>query len=264
MEFVGNLLKMRTELADPVHYFLRLGSNEIFMNELLNKDIELEYLNQIHCIKCGRITSKSFAQGFCYPCFRSAPETEECVLRPELCQAHNGIARDIIYAEKHCLIDHIVYLAYTSGLKVGVTRNTQIPIRWIDQGAMAAIKIAITPNRYTAGLIEVALKSHFADKTNWRNMLKSNDAYVDLRHEKENALHYLTEDLRRFGTTDNEIASINYPHPKPPENISSINLDKDKYFIGNLVGIKGQYLIFNDESVINIRKYGGYLIKLKY
>jgi hypothetical protein len=264
MEFEGNLLKMRTELTDPVHYFLKLGSDEIFMNELLNKEIELIYLNQIHCIKCGRSTSKSFAQGFCFPCFRSAPETEDCVLRPELCKAHEGIARDIEFAKQHCLIDHVVYIAYTSGIKVGVTRNTQIPTRWIDQGALAAIKIAIAPNRYTAGVIEIALKSNFADKTNWRNMLKSNEATFDLRLEKANALHHLAEDLKKFSTTNDKIISINYPYPRPHSNISSINLDKDNYFKGNLTGIKGQYLVFNDGHVINIRKYGGYLIKLKY
>jgi len=264
MEFEGNLLKMRTELANPVHYFLRLNQDEIFMNELLNKEIQLDYLNQIHCIKCGRITQKSFSQGFCYPCFRSAPETEECVLRPELCQAHEGIARDMQYAENHCLIDHIVYIAYTSGIKVGVTRHTQIPTRWIDQGARSAIKIAITPNRYTAGLIEVALKSFFADKTNWRNMLNGNNENVNLMREKENALFHLSEELRKFGTDDNAIVFINYPYPNPLEKISSINLDKYNYFKGNLIGIKGQYLVFKDGNVINIRKYGGYLIKLKY
>ncbi len=260
----GNLLKMRTELVDPVQYFLKLGQEEIYMNDLINMHVELKYHNKIHCIKCGRITSKSFAQGYCYPCFRSAPETEDCVLRPELCLAHEGIARDIQYAEEHCLIDHYVYLSFTSGIKVGVTRHTQIPARWIDQGAVAAIKLAQTPNRYTAGLIEVALKSHFNDKTNWRNMLRSNEMKADLLQEKKKALTYIPENLKSLITDDDCITMITYPHTNFNGKISSINLDKDDHYAGNLIGIKGQYLIFNDGNVINIRKYGGYSISLKF
>lgn len=264
MQVEGNLLKMRSELNNPVSYYLKLNQEEIFMNDLINKQVELVYLNKIHCIKCGRPTSKSFAQGYCFPCFRSAPETEECVLRPELCQAHEGKARDMNYAENHCLIDHIVYLSHTSGLKVGVTRNTQIPTRWIDQGATTAIKIAVTPNRYTAGLIEVALKSHFADKTNWRNMIKGSNIAIDLVEEKSKACKLLSEKLQLYITEDDNITHLRFPHENPPEKISSINLDKDNYFSGILTGIKGQYLIFSDGRVINIRKYGGYLISLKF
>ena len=260
----GNLLKMRVILENPVRYFLKLGEEEICVNDLIDKQVELEYLNKIHCIKCGRLTSRSFAQGYCFPCFRSAPETEDCVLRPEMCLAHEGVARDIKYAELHCLIDHYAYLSYTSGIKVGVTRHTQIPARWIDQGAVAAIKIAQTPNRYTSGLIEVALKSHFNDKTNWRNMLKSNELTTDLLLEKKKAINKLPDNLKSFVSSDNEISYIDYPNTNPPENVSSINLDKNNYFSDILSGIKGQYLIFNDGYVINIRKYGGYLIRLKY
>lgn len=260
----GNLLKMRVELADPVQYFLRMGQEEIYMNDLINRHIELNYHKKIHCIKCGRITSKSFAQGYCYPCFRSAPETEDCVLHPELCLAHEGIARDIQYAKEHCLIDHYVYLSFTSGIKVGVTRHTQIPVRWIDQGAVAAMKLAQTPNRYTAGLIEVALKSHFSDKTNWLNMLRSNEMKADLLQEKKKALSNIPENLKSLIADDDCITTIIYPHRNVIGKISSINLDKNNYYSGNLIGIKGQYLIFHDGNVINIRKYGGYLVSLKF
>ena len=150
---------MQTSLDDKIQYFLPIGENKIFMNELIGRKIEFSFNGQINCIKCGRLTNKSFHQGYCFRCFRTAPETEECVLRPELCRAHEGIARDIEFAKNHCLKDHYVYLALTSGLKVGVTRKTQIPTRWIDQGATEAIIIAQTPNRYLAGVIEVNLKT---------------------------------------------------------------------------------------------------------
>ncbi len=264
MEMEGTLLKMKTIDASPVRYFLKFGMEEICVNNLIGKHIELQYLNKIHCVKCGRLTSKSFAQGYCYPCFRSSPETEDCLLRPELCLAHEGIARDMQYAEKHCLIEHIVYLSYTSCVKVGVTRHTQIPTRWIDQGATAAIVLARTPNRYTAGLIEVELKSYFADKTYWRAMLKNSDVPVDLAQEKTKALEFLNTNLKTYKSDDNSIHYIKYPHTNITDKISSINLDKDNYFPGVVTGIKGQYIIFSNGKVINIRKYGGYRVSLKF
>ena len=186
MEIIGNISKMESSREDIVQYRLPLGNHKINMNELIGQNIQLEFRGQIHCIKCGRETRKSFAQGYCYPCFTTAPETEECVLRPELCRAQEGEARDMEYAEKHCLTDQVVYLSITSGLKVGVTRSTQVPTRWIDQGALRAIEFARTPNRYTAGLMEVAMKNHIADKTNWRKMLSGSDqGHMDLVKEKQ-------------------------------------------------------------------------------
>jgi hypothetical protein len=266
MKIQGNLLKMRTVQTDPVQYYLSLAGQEIEMNTLIGKKIHFRYLNEIHCIKCGRKTSKSFAQGFCYPCFRSAPETEECVLRPELCRAHEGIARDMDYARQHCLNDHYVYLSFTSGLKVGVTRQSQIPTRWIDQGAVAAIPIAKTPNRYTAGLIEVALKKHFADKTHWRTMLKDIEPDIDLIRMKREIPQFLPAELSGYYLEVDEPEQIHYPldPDKIPLKVSSINLEKTPGISDTLVGIKGQYLIFEHDSVLNVRTYGGYLVELEF
>lgn len=265
MEISGNIRKMRTELADPVHYFLPVGGEEVFMNELIGSELRMEFLGEIHCIRCGRKTSKSFTQGYCFPCFRTAPETEECVLHPEMCRAHEGIARDMAYAEKHCLSDQVVYLSYTSGLKVGVTRISQVPHRWIDQGAVGAIEIARAPNRYTAGLIEVFLKNHLDDKTNWRNMLK----HVllvdgDLLDRKREVLRLLPGELAEFGSHDDTVTTIGYPVEAYPVKAGSLNPDKDPLIRGVLRGIKGQYLLFSDGKVINIRKFGGYRVRLEY
>ena len=173
MRYNGTLLKMETKLANPIEYELPIGDELVYMNHLIGKYIAFKWLKEIYCVVCGRKTNKSFAQGFCYPCFLNAPETSECIFRPELCQAQDGIARDMEWAENHCLQEHFVYLAISSGVKVGVTRSGQIPTRWIDQGAWQTIKLAKTPNRYTAGLIEVALKEHISDRTNWQRMLKN-------------------------------------------------------------------------------------------
>ncbi len=264
MKKEGILLKMLSEIGDEVSYYLSLGPDIIHMNELLGKTIEFEFKGIIHCIRCGRVTKKSFAQGYCYPCFTTAPETSECVLRPELCRAHEGESRDMKWSEDHCLQDHFVYLAITSGLKVGVTRSSQIPTRWIDQGAWKAIRLAKTPNRFLAGEIEVTLKTQMSDKTNWRNMLTNNiDHEADLVKEKNTASGYLPEELALYLSPDDEITEINYPVFQYPEKVKSLSFDKLETIGGKLSGIKGQYLIFSDGSVLNIRKHNGYLVKLE-
>lgn len=265
MESTGNIRKMRTEMADPVRYFLPVGEEEIYMNELIGAEMSMEFLGEINCIRCGRKTSKSFAQGYCFPCFRSAPETEACVLHPEMCRAHEGVARDMEYAEKHCLTDQVVYLSLTSGLKVGVTRISQVPFRWIDQGAVRAIEIARVPNRYTAGLIEVFLKDHLNDKTNWRSMLKNEIQFQgDLLSAKKEVLAMLPGEFSAYGSKDDTITDIHYPVDDYPVKVGSLNLDKDPLVEGLLNGIKGQYLIFDEGKVINIRKFGGYKVRLNY
>lgn len=265
MKKIGNLLKMRTQLKNPVEYFLSLSGEEIFVNELIGRKIRLKWVEKINCISCGNNTNKSFAQGFCYPCFISVPEAAPCILRPELCEAQNGIARDIEWSEKNCLTDHYVYLSLTSGVKVGVTRASQIPTRWIDQGAVKAIRLAKTPNRYTAGLIETDLKKHMADKTSWQRMLKNEVNFdIDLKNEKYRVKELMKEDKIDYFDSDDLITEINYPVEKYPSKVKSINLEKIQQFEKTLKGIKGQYLIFDDESVINIRKYNGYKVKLNF
>jgi len=265
MKIQGSLLKMTTELNDPVDYFLQLGDQKIHVNDLINKEISITYLDEIYCIRCGRKTNKSFHQGYCFPCFRTAPETDDCVLRPELCKAHEGISRDMEWSKNHCLQDHIVYLAISSGLKVGVTRLAQVPIRWIDQGASFAIKIAQVPNRNTAGLLEVNLKKYFADKTNWRNMLTNKvDRETNLLEQKAKAKDLVKKEFLNYFIDDSEILEMKYPVIEYPDKVNSFTFDKEQQINGKLIGIKGQYLIFDEGRVLNIRKHNGYKIELEY
>src|SRR6056297_3403377 len=264
MEYTGNLLKMKSELTDQVDYYLNISDEQLPMNECIGHKVSLMYQHQINCIRCGRKTNKSFFQGFCYPCFINAPEADECILRPEKCMAHEGISRDMEWSKTHCLIDHYVYLALSSGLKVGVTRNTQVPTRWIDQGAYQAVKIAKTPNRHIAGLIEVDLKNHFADKTHWQRMLKNQiPGDIDLIEEKQKAYELADEEYRGYFIDDDELTEIVYPVNNYPVKVKSINLDKTDKFKGKLTGIKGQYLIFEGGFVFNVRKHNGYLVKIE-
>ena len=264
MNYNGTLFKMQTKLVNPIEYQLPIGDELLFMNHLIGKYIVLKWEKEIYCIACGRKINKSFSQGFCYPCFISAPETSECILRPELCEAHKGIARDMVWAEHHCLQKHYVYLAISSGVKVGVTRSTQIPTRWMDQGAWKVIRLAQTPNRYLAGLIEVELKKYVSDRTQWQRMLK-NQLVKDLSlvDKKQEMLGHLENDLKQYECMDNEIVEINYPVNEYPETVKSLSFDKIDLIEGRLWGIKGQYLIFDDGMVLNIRKHNGYLINLE-
>jgi hypothetical protein len=262
----GLLKKMRVEWPGPeeeVRYFLPLDTGEIFMNELIGHTISLSFYQEIHCIHCGRRIKKTFAQGYCYPCFIKLPETDKCILHPEKCQAHLGISRDMEWSKDHCLRDHYVYLAVTSGLKVGVTRETQIPTRWIDQGAIRTLRIAKTPNRYLAGTIEVFLKDYLADKTNWRSML-TGDRHegIDLFSERDYLLPILKNKFHKYLFDDNDITMIKYPVLSYPGKIQSVSFDKQHSVHGKLTGIKGQYLLFENGEVINIRKHGGYVISL--
>lgn len=259
----GFIDKMETRLTSPVEYYLPIGDNKVFMNELIGKPLTIRWTSKIQCLNCGKETKKSFGQGYCYPCFISVPETEECVLRPELCRAHEGIARDMEWATEHCLQDHFVYLALSSDVKVGVTRQSQIPTRWIDQGAWKAIKLAKTPNRYTAGLMEVELKTIMPDKTNWRNMLKNVlDMERDLEADKKYIAGKVSVSLAGYLTDDNTIIEINYPVIEYPQKPESIDLEKKPIVSGILKGIKGQYLLFDKNQCLNIRKHGGFVVEL--
>lgn len=259
----GNLRKMITNLGDQVEYTLRL-SEDIAMNDLVGQEIHLEWLGTINCQKCNKITKKSFGEGFCYNCFISAPESAECIIRPELCRAHLGEGRDPEWEEKHHNQPHIVYLAASSAVKVGITRATQVPTRWIDQGASSAIRLAETPNRYQAGMIEVALKEFFTDKTHWQKMLKNDiDETIDLVESKWELEEHLPNDIIELFSENDEIVELNYPVMSYPLKVKSLSFEKNPSVRGKLAGIKGQYLIFDTGEVLNIRKHTGYHVEIK-
>jgi len=265
MEYTGQIRKMHTQLESEVQYHLPIGENLVGLNELIGREISLTYQNRIECVKCGNKTVKSFNQGFCYPCFKDAPESADWVIHPELSKAHLGIEdRDLAYEESVQLKTHVVYLSLTSGIKVGVTRDTQVPTRWIDQGAIQAIKLAETPNRYLAGMIEVSLKNHMADKTNWRKMLTNDYTTVNLIDEKNKAKALVDSEYHQYFVEKDEIIDLNFPVLEYPEKVKSIGFDKVPDYTGKLYGIKGQYLFFENGVVLNIRKHGGYIVSLVY
>ena len=273
MEIKGELRKMPVELDqnEEVNYKLLFYSSEtgekksISVNELVGKSIQFSFEGIILCKKCGKRTKSSFNQGFCYPCFKNAPESAECIIKPELCEAHLGKGRDPEWEERNHNQPHIVYLAATDVVKVGVTRETQIPTRWIDQGASMAIQLAQTPNRYLAGVIEVALKDQFTDRTNWRKMLKNEvDDSIDLEETKWELEEILPDDIAQYITEDSEVTNFNYPVNEYPVKVKSLSLDKQPEIEGQLMGIKGQYFLFDDNRVMNIRKHTSYQVTFQW
>ena len=260
-KYYGQISKLITELTNPISYKLPIGNNTIDMNGLINTNINLSFDGEIRCIACDNKIKKTFMQGYCYPCFISSPQTSECILKPELCRAHEGEARDMEWSEKYCLTDQYIYLALTSNLKVGVTRHTQIPTRWIDQGAHKTIVFAKTPNRYLAGMIEKEVSQHISDKTYWRRMLLGEYPNLNLVDEKNKLSKVVSSKYQQYITNDKNITELNYPVSIKPEKIKSLNFEKTPEITGKLLGIKGQYLFFENDYVLNIRKFTGYFIK---
>lgn len=272
MKYTGNIEKMVTTLKSPVEYQLPIGETIVNMNALIGSSIKLTHTGEINCIACGRKTSKSYNQGYCYPCFQSLAQCDMCIMKPETCHYFKGTCREPQWGEEHCLQDHFVYLANSSGIKVGITRGSQVPTRWMDQGASQALPIFKVKDRLTSGKLEVIIKNHVSDRTDWRKMLKGEAEPKDLIAIRDELVTISTKEINALDKElgngglqllDNEqIVEINYPVESYPTKVSSLNFDKTPEIEGELKGIKGQYLILNG-GVLNMRKFGGYKITLE-
>lgn len=252
---------MQTEIGNPIQYYLVFENSFLNVNQLIGKETEIVFQGY-QCLNCGK-KKKIFRQGFCYDCFMSSPVVGDWVMRPELSTAHLEIEdRDLLYEKKVQLQPHVVYLALSSEVKVGVTRKTQVPTRWIDQGAIQAVPIIEVPNRYLAGITEVTLKNHFADKTAWQKMLKNEVLPVDLLEERKKTFQWLPNEVKQYFVNDQKPIDLHYPVLHYPKKISSLNLDKKPIFTGKVSGIKGQYLLFEDGTVFNVRSNEGYIVKI--
>ncbi|MFC3025416.1 DUF2797 domain-containing protein [Vibrio zhugei] len=262
----GVLHKMHANLGSVTSYRLPVGEQFVELNPLIGTELHLEHTGNIFCSNCGKKTKKSYAQGHCFPCMKKLASCDMCIMKPELCHYDQGTCREPEWGEKNCMVDHFVYLSNTSGLKVGITRHTQIPTRWIDQGAMQGLPIFKVKTRHISGLIEVELAKHIADKTNWRTLLKMDatpmsltEHFIELRPLLDDKI---AEIRARFGEDaieelHTQTTDIRYPVDHYPSKIVSHNFDKNPVVQGTLQGIKGQYLIF-DTGVINVRKFTSY------
>lgn len=262
MQYQGVLKKMQTEMTSPVNYYLIMGNDFLNMNQLIDKKIHIEFI-KYQCLACGE-NKKIFRQGYCYDDFYKVPQAADWIMKPELSKAHLDIEdRDLDYEKRMQLQPHIVYLANSSNVKVGVTRKNQVPTRWIDQGAHEALEIVEVPNRYLAGITEIALKEHISDKTNWRKMLKNEIEDINLIEQRDALKSFIPEEAKAYFIEENEETHINFPVSRYPEKLKTLNLDKTQAYEGVLKGVKGQYLIFEDDTVFNVRSWEGYVVRLE-
>lgn len=279
--YSGHLRKMRAQYENsltPVEYSLvlserspmELDDTPIVLNSMLGKRITIQYKNEIHCVSCGRKSNKSFNQGYCYPCFTRLASCDKCIMSPEKCHFQQGTCREPEWGQTHCMQSHYVYLANSSGLKVGITRGDQLPTRWIDQGAIQALPIFKVSQRYYSGLVEVLYKQEVSDRTQWQRMLKGQVEEIPLLQKQTELYDLFAERLEAIQSElpegaitpveDGAITEILYPVEEHPQKVKSFNLDKQSLVEGTLTGIKGQYLIL-DTGVINIRKFSGYHVE---
>ncbi|MBT4414667.1 MAG: DUF2797 domain-containing protein [Polaribacter sp.] len=262
MKYQGVLKKMKTENSSQIQYYLDMNSDFLNMNQLLDKEIVISFVTY-ECLNC-HLEKKVFRQGYCKSCFFEIPNAADWIMKPELSKAHLNIEdRDLAYEKSVQLKPHIVYLANSSNVKVGVTRKQQVPTRWIDQGAHEALEIVEVPNRYLAGITEVALKEYVADKTNWRKMLKNDIEDENLVEWREKLKVFIPEEAKEYFIENNSETHLSFPVLKYPEKPKSLNLIKTPTFKGKLVGIKGQYLIFEDETVFNVRSNEGLVVSIE-
>ena len=260
--FNGVLKKMITEFSDPIRYFLDLESDFIEMNQCIDHQISIKYNGQ-ECLNCNKERS-IFRMGYCKKCFFESPATGDWIIRPELSNAHKGIEdRDLEYEKKMQIQPHIVYLSLTSQLKIGVTRKNQLYTRWIDQGAYEAIKLLELPNRYLAGVAEVHFKKIFSDRTYSNKMLQNNFENIDWDIERERALNYLPSNYKKYIVEEIKTTRFNFPVLKIPTKVRRLKLEKENIYKGLLKGIKGQYLIFEDNTVFGVRAHEGTKVEIK-
>ena len=261
MQYQGVLEKMQTEFQETIQYYLSFDNDVLNMNQLMDKKLSITFVKN-QCMSCAK-DKEIFRQGFCKSCFFEQPQAGEWIMHPEKSTAHLGIEdRNLEYEQRVQLKPHIVYLALSSKVKVGVTRKTQVPTRWIDQGATKALAILEVPNRYLAGIAEVALKDYVADKTNWRSMLKNEITEADLIEERDALKQYLPEEVLPYFLAHEQTLELNFPVKQYPEKIKSLNLTKTPEYTGILKGIKGQYLIFEDSTVFNVRNNEGLVVDM--
>ncbi len=259
--------------ADPVAYGLNFVDQEDFpLNHYLGQRLTLKWHGQIQCQHCGRNSNKSFSQGYCYPCSQRLAQCDLCVMSPERCHYDQGTCREPAWGEEFCMQSHLVYLANSSGIKVGITRPSQVPTRWIDQGAIQALPIMRVASRQLSGFVEVIYKQHISDKTHWQRMLKGDGERLDLVAVRDALYPMVQSELEALQATHGlnavmpilDVAPLTFEYPvmQYPDKVKSLNLEKTPEISGVLEGIKGQYLIF-DSGVINLRKYTAYDIEIR-
>ena len=269
-KFSGHLSKMHAVPNSPIQYYLP-QSTPFLINDLIGKSIQITFSGDINCIACKRKIKKSFQQGYCYPCTKRLAQCDLCIMQPTRCHYFQGTCREPEWGLKHCMIPHWVYLSFTSNVKVGITRAYQAQTRWIDQGAITATPLYLVKSRRHSGFVEAAFSKIISDRTQWQKMLKMRNEEVDLLSLKPQLIEQMKSNIELLSqqfepgaiqaVQDQTLYRFNFPLNETPTRITSYNLDKTPHIHDVLIGIKGQYLIF-ENGVFNVRKFSGYHVDI--
>ena len=261
--------KLQVQLSLPSHqvHYQHPFIPDMKMNSLIGQVLQFQVSSCRQCQGCEKNVKKIVA-GYCYPCSKRLACCDLCILKPHLCHYEQGTCREPQWGLKHCFSDHYLYLSVTSGIKVGLTRASQFQTRWIDQGAVKAVLLAQLSSRYQAGVVEEYLSKTFDDKTNWRHLITGQISQLELLEERFEQAKFLIKEEKKFENfsyklLDYHPVEIHYPVEKFPQKAKTINLDKTSIFEDKLIGIKGQYLFFEELGALNMRKYQGYDINIE-
>ena len=249
-------------VATPIEYRWRLGDEEQRVNDWLGRRVKISYCGEKRCIACGRRVRKLYQSGYCFPCATTLAETDLCIVRPHECHFHLGTCRDEQFAAAQCMIPHIVYLGVSSQAKVGLTRKNRQFIRWIDQGAVRAMALAEVPTRRAAGELEVEIARDLPDRTDWRKLVRGETTDVDLPRLGVEVAEKLPDVWRAYVIAERTVHEFAYPMlPGVVPKARSLSLE-DGAVAGEVVGVRGQYLLFAD-GALHVRKHAGLLLEIE-
>ena len=255
--YTGYIRELQITDDSPAQYQLLLDANLIPLNPLLGCGLEVRFLGQIECAECGQLTKKSYGGGYCYPCFATLARCDLCVMSPDRCHFHLKTCRDPEWGESFCMQPHTVYLANSSGLKVGITRQGRETKRWLDQGATQGLPLLTTTTRKEAGEVEVIIAKQLSDRTNWRLLVSQETSPVNLADER----NQLRGDLDLPNVVWSMESERQFQFPVRQYS-PAVNFSLHKQTVrGNLIGMKGQYLLF-DNGALNISRHRSYHIEL--
>ena len=261
----GPLVKLVSAPTDPASYTLCVDTEPaktLPLNAVLGRGVEIRFLDRITCRYCASVTKKSYGEGYCYPCFKHLARCDLCVVSPDRCHYHLGTCREPTWGESFCMQPHRVYLANTTGPKVGITRAGHELVRWIDQGASQGLLMCAARTRRLAGLVEVSFAEHITDRTDWRRLVSRDTAPVDLmglREELKSKLGPLPEGVSWL--QGQAPITLRYPMRRYGGKIRRLLLNKEPVVRGNLLGVKGQFLLF-DHGVFNVRQHTSYHVRV--
>ncbi len=260
----GPLIKLVAEAGDTVSYTLQLDDENaasIALNSVISDGLEIRFLGRISCRFCKSITPKSYGDGYCYRCFMRLARCDLCVVSPDRCHYQQGTCREPQWGESFCMQPHIVYLANSSGPKVGITRNGYQIGRWLDQGACQAVPILAAATRQNAGLAEASLAKYLPDRTDWRRLVREDSEPVDLLVLRDKLRRTVSGLPQGITWLDEQPLSFNFPVARYSHRVGRLRLDHTPVVSGNLLGIKGQFLLF-EHGVFNVRQHTSYHVRV--